>query len=107
VGRTVDECVYLFCLLEKTCQQQLLAEAAEANGLTKRIIAPQDAAYTQESNGYWETMYNNVSLGLAEVRITPAGWGVIVWYVSDGADEVQFQPEFELLKKETNGDFLL
>jgi hypothetical protein len=73
VGRTVDECVYLFCLLEKTCQQQLLAEAAEANGLTKRIIAPQDAAYTQESNGYWETMYNNVSLGLAEVRITPAG----------------------------------
>jgi ribulose-5-phosphate 4-epimerase/fuculose-1-phosphate aldolase len=73
VGRTVDECVYLFCLLEKTCQQQLLAEAAEANGLTKRIIAPQDAAYTQESNGYWETMYNNVSLRLADGRVAPAG----------------------------------
>ncbi|WVW84365.1 hypothetical protein I302_106399 [Kwoniella bestiolae CBS 10118] len=76
LGRTVDECVYLFALLEKTCQQQLLAEAAEANGLKKRIISPEDAAYTAENNGYWETMYNN------------------------------FTPEFELLKKETNGEFL-
>jgi ribulose-5-phosphate 4-epimerase/fuculose-1-phosphate aldolase len=61
VGRTIDECIYLFCLLEKQCQLQLLVEAAAANGIPKRIIAPEDAAYTQASNGYWETMYNNVS----------------------------------------------
>jgi hypothetical protein len=48
--------------LEKICQQQLLVEAAAANGLQKSIIAPEDAAYTQESNGYWETVYNNVRL---------------------------------------------
>jgi hypothetical protein len=61
VGRTVDECIYLFCLLEKQCKLQLLVEAAAANGMPKRVISPEDAAYTQESNGYWETMYNNVS----------------------------------------------
>lgn len=58
----MDECIYLFCLLEKLCQQQLLVESAAHGGLPKTIIAPQDAAYTQESNGYWETVYNNVSL---------------------------------------------
>jgi len=88
VGKTVDECIYLFCLLEKICQQQLLVEAAAANGLKKSIIAPEDAAYTKESNGYWETIYNNVSTVLRNLA------------------KVQFQPEYELLKKETGGDFL-
>ena len=40
---------------------QLLVEAAAANGIPKHIIDPEDAAYTAESNGYWETVYNNVS----------------------------------------------
>jgi ribulose-5-phosphate 4-epimerase/fuculose-1-phosphate aldolase len=64
VGRTVDECIYLFCVLEKICHQQLLVEAAAANGMPKSIIAPEDAAYTRESNGYWETVYNNVSISI-------------------------------------------
>jgi hypothetical protein len=41
------------------------------------------------------------------LRVTSVGWGAIALYAGDGADQVQFQPEFELLKKETNGDFLL
>ena len=53
--------MYLFALLEKQCQSQLLAEAAETNGIAKKIIDPKDAAYTAANNGYWETNHNNVS----------------------------------------------
>lgn len=84
----MDECIYLFCVLEKICHQQLLVEAAAANGIPKSIIAPEDAAYTRESNGYWETVYNNVSSCMRDIT----DW--------------QFQPEYELLKKESGGDFL-
>lgn len=54
----MDECIYLFCLLEKTCKQQLLVEST---GMPRTIISPENAAYTKESNGHWETMYLNVS----------------------------------------------
>ena len=40
VGRTVDECVYLFALLEKTCQQQLQVEAAAATGCRRNSLIP-------------------------------------------------------------------
>jgi hypothetical protein len=60
VGNTIDECVYLFGLLDKQCHLQLMVEAAEANGITKSIISPEDAEYTAKTNGYWETMYLNV-----------------------------------------------
>lgn len=45
VGTTVDEAAYLFRLMETSCQVQLLAEAAAANGLCKRIISDEEAAY--------------------------------------------------------------
>ena len=46
VGSTVDEAAYLFRLMEKSCEVQLLAEAAAANGnLKKNIISDEDAAY--------------------------------------------------------------
>ena len=55
---------------------QLLVEAAAANGIPKQIIDAEDAAYTAETNGYWETMYLN------------------------------FAPEYDLLLEETKGAFL-
>lgn len=67
----------MFGLLDKQCHMQLMVEAAAANGIPKRIIDDEDAAYTASTNGYWETMYLN------------------------------FKPEYDLLLKETNGDFLL
>lgn len=46
VGQTVDEAAYLFTVLEATCEAQLKAEAAAANGLEKYIISDEAAAYT-------------------------------------------------------------
>lgn len=43
VGTTVDEAAYLFRLMENSCQVQLLAEAAAANGLQKKIISDEEA----------------------------------------------------------------
>jgi len=45
VGETVDEAAFLFRLMEKSCEVQLLAEAAAANGIKKKIISDEEAAY--------------------------------------------------------------
>ena len=45
VGHTVDEAAYLFRLMEKSCEAQLLVEAAAANGIQKQIIRDEEAAY--------------------------------------------------------------
>ncbi|KAM5445260.1 hypothetical protein MaudCBS49596_007683 [Microsporum audouinii] len=45
VGGTVDEAAYLFGVLERSCQAQLLAEAAAANGVEKVFISDEQAAY--------------------------------------------------------------
>lgn len=45
VGETVDEAAFLFRLMEKSCEVQLLAEAAAANGIEKKIISDEEAAY--------------------------------------------------------------
>ena len=45
VGQTVDEAAYLFRLMEKSCEAQLLVEAAAANGIPKQIIRDEEAAY--------------------------------------------------------------
>jgi len=76
LGKTIDECVYLFGLLDKHCHLQLMVEAAAANGIPKSIISTEDAEYTAKTTGYWETMY------------------------------LSFQTEYELLLEETNGAFL-
>lgn len=48
VGRTVDEAAILYSMLENVCHSQLLAEAAAANGIPKRIISHEVAQYTAE-----------------------------------------------------------
>ena len=45
VGSTVDEAAFLFRLMEKSCEVQLLAEAAAANGIEKNIISDEEAEY--------------------------------------------------------------
>ena len=45
VGTTVDEAAYLFRLMETSSQVQLLAEAAAANGLEKKVIPDEEAVY--------------------------------------------------------------
>ncbi|KAI1328605.1 arad-like aldolase/epimerase [Xylariaceae sp. FL0255] len=45
VGWTVDEAGFMFGLLDRACDMQLRVEAAAANGIPKRIIADEEAAY--------------------------------------------------------------
>lgn len=46
VGKTVDEAAFLFTLMERCCEIQILVEAAEANGLPKKVMSEEAAEYT-------------------------------------------------------------
>lgn len=48
VGRTVDEAAILYSMLDNACHSQLLAEAAAANGIPKRVINNEVAQYTAD-----------------------------------------------------------
>jgi hypothetical protein len=45
----VDEAAYRHIIMERTCQEQMLAEAAAANGLKKKIVSDEDAQYTADA----------------------------------------------------------
>jgi hypothetical protein len=62
--------------LERACQAQLLAEAAAANGIAKKYIGEEEAAYTKG-------LHNGAFM------------------------DMQFLPEYEMVLKESNGDFLV
>jgi ribulose-5-phosphate 4-epimerase/fuculose-1-phosphate aldolase len=57
VGETVDEAAYLFTLMERSCQVQLLADAAAANGIPKRYVDDEAAAYTFKMTSDPESLY--------------------------------------------------
>lgn len=75
-GATVAEAAAYFIALERACQTQLLAEAALRQGLEKCYVGDEEAKYTKEGTAMGAAMY------------------------------MQFVPEYELLLKETGGDFL-
>ncbi|KAE8370452.1 class II aldolase/adducin N-terminal [Aspergillus caelatus] len=53
-GSTVDEAAYLFTSLERTCEVQLMVDAAK---LPKNIIGDKEAEYTAKVNADPETLY--------------------------------------------------
>ncbi len=57
VGETVDEACYLYTLMERSCQMQLLIEAAAANGLPKVYVPEESARYTFEHAHDPEALY--------------------------------------------------
>ncbi|KAL1583610.1 hypothetical protein WHR41_07767 [Cladosporium halotolerans] len=57
VGSTVDEACYLYTLMERSCQVQLLAEAAAANGVPKMYVPDEAARFTFESASDPEALY--------------------------------------------------
>ncbi|KAF3491728.1 aldolase [Arthroderma uncinatum] len=57
VGGTVDEAAYLFGVLERSCQSQLIAEVAAANGLKKVLISDEEAAYNFSVESDPEVLY--------------------------------------------------
>ncbi|KAK2697462.1 hypothetical protein QWA68_004221 [Fusarium oxysporum] len=78
-GGTIGEAAAFFIALERACQAQLLVEAAVApNGsqLKKTIVSDEEAQYTKDNTGSPEAMY------------------------------MQFEPEYQMLLKESKGDFL-
>lgn len=64
-GQTVDEAGYLYTLMERCCEVQLLADAASAGGKEKKIIGDSEAAYTAFMNGDPETLYMEFQNDLA------------------------------------------
>lgn len=75
-GGTVAEAAAFFIALERACQNQLLVDAAMANGQPKKIVSPEAAKYTKDTTGSPEVVY------------------------------MQFVPEYDLLVKECGDDFL-
>jgi ribulose-5-phosphate 4-epimerase/fuculose-1-phosphate aldolase len=49
VGQTVGEAAYRHIIMERTCQAQLLAEAAERQGMAMNIIRDEDAQFTADA----------------------------------------------------------
>lgn len=96
VGRSVDEAAFWFISLDKTCQVQLLADAASAgNGYKKRIIGDEEAAFTYEQAGGEFLGYEmKIWLSGADVFAGPEkGW-------------LAFQGYYDEQLAKTNGHFL-
>jgi ribulose-5-phosphate 4-epimerase/fuculose-1-phosphate aldolase len=83
-GGTIAEAAAFFIALERACQCQLLTEASvasgtigsETSGLRKTLVSEEEAEYTKKGTGNPEVMY------------------------------MQFVPEYQLVLKDSNGDFL-
>ncbi|KAF2124621.1 arad-like aldolase/epimerase [Dothidotthia symphoricarpi CBS 119687] len=57
VGHTVDEAAYLYTLMERSCEIQLMVEAAAANGIPKVYVDDEAAEYTFRMGSDPETLY--------------------------------------------------
>ncbi|KAF1994365.1 arad-like aldolase/epimerase [Amniculicola lignicola CBS 123094] len=57
VGSTVDEAAYLYTLMERSCEVQLMVEAAAANGIPKVYVEDEAAAYTFKMASDAESLY--------------------------------------------------
>ncbi|CAI7649933.1 unnamed protein product [Penicillium viridicatum] len=53
-GYTVDEAAFLFCLMERSCKVQLLADSA---GHKKHIVSDEEAAYNFKMASTPDTLY--------------------------------------------------
>ncbi|OCK85059.1 arad-like aldolase/epimerase [Lepidopterella palustris CBS 459.81] len=57
VGGTVDEAAYLYTLMERSCEVQLMVEAAAANGIPKILVGDKEAEYTFRMSSDPEALY--------------------------------------------------
>lgn len=75
VGHTVDEAAYLYTLMERSCEVQLMVEAAAANGVPKVLVPNEAAEYTFKMGADQESLY---------------------W---------EFQPDYDYEEEQCNGEF--
>ncbi|KAF2839088.1 arad-like aldolase/epimerase [Patellaria atrata CBS 101060] len=57
VGHTVDEAAFLHTLMERSCEVQLMVEAAAANGIPKVYVDDEAAEYTFRMSSDPQTLY--------------------------------------------------
>ncbi|KAI8932596.1 hypothetical protein NX059_010100 [Plenodomus lindquistii] len=57
VGGTVDEAAFLYTLMERSCEVQLMVEAAAANGIPKVLVDDDAASYTFKMSSDAESLY--------------------------------------------------
>jgi ribulose-5-phosphate 4-epimerase/fuculose-1-phosphate aldolase len=57
VGGTVDEAAYLYTLMERSCEIQLMVDAAAANGIPKVYVDDEAAAFTFKMGSDPESLY--------------------------------------------------
>jgi ribulose-5-phosphate 4-epimerase/fuculose-1-phosphate aldolase len=57
VGETVDEAAFLFSLMERSCEIQLMCEAAAVNGISKVLVDDEAAEYTFRMSSDPEALY--------------------------------------------------
>ncbi|KAF2202836.1 arad-like aldolase/epimerase [Delitschia confertaspora ATCC 74209] len=57
VGSTVDEAAYLYTLMERSCEVQLMVEAAAANGIPKLYVDDKSAEFTFRMSSDPEALY--------------------------------------------------
>jgi ribulose-5-phosphate 4-epimerase/fuculose-1-phosphate aldolase len=76
VGSTVDEAGFLFGLMDRGCEIQLKAEAAAANGLEKKIIGEEEAAFNFRWASEKHALYREMQPDV-EFEMEMAGEGVL------------------------------
>ena len=99
VGSTVDEAAYLFRLMEKSCEVQLLVEAAAAAAhgkLEKKIISDEEAAYNYSMAS--EAVCNLFLFFLFVLVLT-------FFFPLQESLYCEFQPEYEYELFLSGGDF--
>ncbi|KAH7024776.1 class II aldolase family protein [Microdochium trichocladiopsis] len=57
VGRTVDEAAFLLTSMERSCHVQLLADAAAADGVPKKIISDREAKFNFDAESDHDLCY--------------------------------------------------
>ncbi|CAK7273644.1 hypothetical protein SEPCBS119000_005767 [Sporothrix epigloea] len=72
VGETVDEAGFLFGLMDRSCRIQLQVEAAAANGIEKRYVSDEEAAYNEKVGADAGVLYREAQPDL-EFEIEAAG----------------------------------
>lgn len=74
-GKTVDEAAFLFHMMEHCCKVQMLTDMAVRERLQKTYLPEEEAEFTAIASNLQDSLY------------------------------LDFQPEYQLICKETNGDF--
>jgi ribulose-5-phosphate 4-epimerase/fuculose-1-phosphate aldolase len=73
VGGTVEEAAYLFTLLERSCEVQLLVEGGRAGGKQVKLVGEEEAEYTFRMTSDAESLYTEFKPEMDYERLIAVG----------------------------------